>query len=77
MSLPALQKQYQLTPAAAESRLRIIDAPVAAPTEEQIVVRMRACSLNRRDLMIARGVYPTGRSSGIVPLSDGAGEVVA
>ena len=49
-----------------------------APGPGQIVVRVRAVSLNFRDLMILTGRYggelpPTGR----IPLSDGAGEVTA
>ncbi|MER5726854.1 NAD(P)-dependent alcohol dehydrogenase [Streptomyces sp. NPDC002138] len=47
----------------------------AGPTG--IVVAMRAASLNRRDLMILDGSYPLPAVPGVVPLSDGAGEVVA
>jgi NADPH:quinone reductase-like Zn-dependent oxidoreductase len=39
-------------------------------------VRIVAASLNYRDLMILRGLYGNARE-GLVPLSDGAGEVVA
>jgi NADPH:quinone reductase-like Zn-dependent oxidoreductase len=49
--------------------------PEPGPTE--IVVRVRAASLNRRDLMILKQTYPLPPHQGIVPLSDGAGEVVA
>jgi NADPH:quinone reductase-like Zn-dependent oxidoreductase len=49
-------------------------APTAGPG--QVVVRIRATSLNYRDLMILRGRYPRGNTSSVVPLSDGAGEVV-
>lgn len=49
--------------------------PAPGPTE--ILVRIRAASLNRRDLMILAGTYPLPARPGIVPLSDGAGEVVA
>ncbi len=50
-------------------------APKAGPG--QIVVAIRAASLNYRDLLIAEGRYATGRQGDPVPLSDGAGEVVA
>ena len=43
----------------------------------EIVVRVRATSLNRRDTMILNGTYPLTPRLGVVPLSDGAGEVVA
>lgn len=47
------------------------------PRPHEIVVRVRATSLNRRDTMILNGTYPLTPRQGIVPLSDGAGEVVA
>ncbi|WP_405495824.1 NAD(P)-dependent alcohol dehydrogenase [Streptomyces sp. NBC_00096] len=47
----------------------------AGPTG--IVVRVRAASLNKRDLLILHGRYPLAAEPGVVPLSDGAGEVVA
>jgi NADPH:quinone reductase-like Zn-dependent oxidoreductase len=47
------------------------------PGSNEVLVRMRAASLNRRDLMLAQGALgiPIGEQ-GIIPLSDGAGEVV-
>ena len=51
------------------------EAPRPGPGD--IVVRVRAASLNKRDLFILRGTYPLRTREGIVPLSDGAGEVVA
>lgn len=52
--------------------------PVPQPGPGQVLVRLRASSLNRRDLMVAQGI-PVGIAlrTGLVPLSDGAGEVVA
>ncbi|MCY0929546.1 NAD(P)-dependent alcohol dehydrogenase [Streptomyces sp. H27-H1] len=47
----------------------------AGPTG--IVVRVRAASLNRRDLLILHERYPLSAAPGVIPLSDGAGEVVA
>src|SRR3546814_12657087 len=52
------------------------DDPVPTPGPGQIVVRMRATSLNYRDLLAAAGQLP-GVRPGLVPLSDGAGEIVA
>jgi NADPH:quinone reductase-like Zn-dependent oxidoreductase len=42
-----------------------------------MVLRMRAVELNYRDLAIARGHYHVAVSPPLVPLSDGAGEVVS
>ena len=48
----------------------------AAPGPGQVLVRMRAASLNYRDLMVATGRYARGAPlPDLVPLSDGAGEV--
>ncbi|WP_245437704.1 MULTISPECIES: NAD(P)-dependent alcohol dehydrogenase [unclassified Mesorhizobium] len=47
------------------------------PKPHEIVVRVRAASLNRRDTMILNGTYPLQPRQGVVPLSDGAGDVVA
>ena len=43
----------------------------------EIVLRMRAASLNYRDLRMVRGEYNPRQPLPLVPLSDGVGEVVA
>jgi NADPH:quinone reductase-like Zn-dependent oxidoreductase len=49
-----------------------------APMANQVLVRMRAASLNFRDLAIVNGKYIGGPVlSDTIPLSDGAGEIVA
>src|SRR5581483_5075839 len=40
------------------------------------VVAVKACSLNYRDLLVAKGAYGGPPPLGRIPLSDGAGEVV-
>lgn len=47
------------------------------PGAGQVLVRVRAASLNRRDLMLMDGTYPLPATPGVVPLSDGVGEVIA
>jgi NADPH:quinone reductase-like Zn-dependent oxidoreductase len=55
--------------------LHEVPRPSAQPGE--VVVRMRAASLNRRDLSVMDNAYgPGSNAEGLVPLSDGAGEVV-
>ena len=58
--------------------LRRCQRPDPEPQPTQILVRIHAASLNYRDLLIARGHYMGGTvKANTVPLSDGAGEVIA
>lgn len=57
--------------------LSIAERPSPRPGPGQVRVRIHAASLNYRDLLIARGGYGRGMQElPLVPLSDGAGEVV-
>jgi NADPH:quinone reductase-like Zn-dependent oxidoreductase len=55
--------------------LRTHDRPVPGP--HQILVHVRAASLNFRELSILRGYYPLPIKPDVILASDGAGEVVA
>lgn len=57
--------------------LRMEERDVPLPGPGQVRVRMRAWSLNYRDLAVAAGVYGSPVARDTVPLSDGAGEIVA
>lgn len=59
-------------------RLAIVERPTPEPGPGQALVRMKAASLNYRDLVVPRRGYGalTG-SLPLVPISDGVGEVVA
>jgi NADPH:quinone reductase-like Zn-dependent oxidoreductase len=64
--------------AAGAADLRRVDAPDAPTGPGQVTVRVRATSLNYRDRLVAAGTYfgpPLTRD--LVPLSDGAGDVLA
>jgi NADPH:quinone reductase-like Zn-dependent oxidoreductase len=57
--------------------LTLTQADVPKPGRGQVLVRMHAASLNFRDLSVATGKYIMSRlPPDLVPLSDGAGEVV-
>jgi NADPH:quinone reductase-like Zn-dependent oxidoreductase len=56
-------------------RLDDVPEPVAGPGE--VVVRVRAASLNFRDLLMIKGLYNPRLPLPMTPLSDGAGEVAA
>src|SRR6516165_7277981 len=47
------------------------------PGPRQVLMRVRASSLNYRDLMVLKGGGRGPTKLGVVPLSDGAGEVAA
>lgn len=55
--------------------LHEMDKPT--PAVGEVLVRVKASSLNARDLSIANGHYPLPVAPGRVPLSDGAGVVEA
>jgi NADPH:quinone reductase-like Zn-dependent oxidoreductase len=46
------------------------------PGPGQVLLKMKACSLNYRDLLVAKGGYGAPPPTGRIPLSDGVGEVI-
>jgi NADPH:quinone reductase-like Zn-dependent oxidoreductase len=67
---------YQFTDAISLESLRLVERPDPQPGSHDIVIRMRAAALNFRDIAMIRGKYHIGVSPPLVPLSDGAGEVI-
>jgi NADPH:quinone reductase-like Zn-dependent oxidoreductase len=77
--LPTTQQQYQLVRAGGQGpfTMQKVEVPVPQPGAHQVLIRIHATSLNRRDIFVLHGQYPVGPRQALVPLSDGAGEVVA
>ncbi len=57
--------------------LHIVSDEQPSPAAGQVLVRVQAASLNYRDFLIAQGFYNPDLNLPLVPLSDGAGKVVA
>jgi NADPH:quinone reductase-like Zn-dependent oxidoreductase len=60
-------------------QIRVVDAPDPSPGHDEVLVRMRAVSLNYRDLLMVQGMYARASSTApsITPFSDGCGIVEA
>jgi NADPH:quinone reductase-like Zn-dependent oxidoreductase len=71
-------RAYQLPKGGAgiEALARVERPDPPKPAHRQVLVRVRACSLNFRDLGIVRGSYRMPVRENVIPLSDGAGEVL-
>jgi NADPH:quinone reductase-like Zn-dependent oxidoreductase len=69
-------KAFQLTALTGPGALRLVELPEPKPAHGQVLVRVRATSLNYRDLLVSDGRY--GKVAlPLIPLSDGAGEIAA
>ena len=69
-------KVYQVQPGAGLDGLSIDERSEPTPAPRQVLIKVKAVSLNDRDLLILKGLYP-GVTRPVVPVSDGVGEVVA
>ena len=56
--------------------LRMVDVETRQPGAGEVLVQMRAASVNYRDLLTVQGMGGTRRLP-LIPFSDGAGEVIA
>lgn len=55
--------------------LALVERDVARPAPGEVLIRMKAASLNYRDYMAVKGVYNPKMRRPMIPLSDGAGMV--
>jgi NADPH:quinone reductase-like Zn-dependent oxidoreductase len=70
-------RRYELVKGAKGYGLERADGAIPVPGAGEVLVRIRAVSLNRRDLGVRDLSYPVNGADHFVPLSDGAGDVVA
>ena len=67
-------KSYSMTATADSGTLELRDLPVPEPGPKQLLVKLRAASLNRGEFILGHGLQKTGTSKPIG--MEGAGEVV-
>ncbi len=70
-------KAYRLNAPFGLEALEEIEMPRPEPGPGEALVRVRALSLNYRDLLMVKGEYNPKLALPMTPLSDGAGEVAA
>ncbi len=71
-------KQWQITDQWSFGSFKLTEAPIPEPGPGEVLLKMKAVSLNFRDYLMVHHKY--GKKSGelpLVPLSDGIGEVVS
>ena len=68
-------KSYELQGPDGAEGFRLVDRPVPHPAAGQVLVRMKAATLNYRDLLTVKGGYGSRQKFPLIPVSDGAGTV--
>ena len=68
-----MMKRYELTTPEGANGLKLHEVDIPQPGYGQVLVKVKAVSLNYRDLLISQN---PSQKMPLVPLSDGAGEVV-
>jgi NADPH:quinone reductase-like Zn-dependent oxidoreductase len=69
-------KVYEIQNSFGLDSLKVAERPVPKPGPGQVLLRMKAWSLNYRDLLVIKGQYNPRLKLPLIPLSDGVGEVV-
>ena len=70
-------KSYHVTYGGGIDSLVLREHEIPKPGPGEVLVRVRATSLNARELMILRGDYPLPVKPDVVAVSDRAGEVAS
>lgn len=77
MTLPTKQISYHLTRNEGPKGVKRAEDPLSAELDSNLVlIKVKAVTLNYRDLVISDGTYPARISDNVIPCSDASGEVV-
>lgn len=69
-------QSYRLERFGSLEGLRLVNEEKPVPGRNQVLIKVHAVSLNYRDLAILHGTGTLSPQAGLIPLSDGVGEVV-
>lgn len=72
-----MMKTYRLEKTGSLDNLSLNQESDPTPQAQDVIIRVHANALNYRDLMVMRGAYRVPPRPRVIPLSDGAGEVVS
>ena len=70
-------RAFEITGQFGLDHLALVERPTPEPGPGQVGVRMRAATLNYRDLLVVEGRYNPKLHLPLIPVSDGAGAVDA
>jgi NADPH:quinone reductase-like Zn-dependent oxidoreductase len=68
-------RAYEIQKTFGYDSLHVVERPDPVPAPGHLLLRMKAASLNYRDLLTVQGLYNPKQPLPLVPLSDGVGEV--
>ncbi|KAH9941519.1 NAD-P-binding protein [Amylocystis lapponica] len=76
MAIPRTTREYHLPNPGGLKSLVLEENPVRMPKSSEVIVKVHAVSLQFRDLLINRGLYPMALKENVVVCSDMAGEIL-
>jgi NADPH:quinone reductase-like Zn-dependent oxidoreductase len=76
MTLPKTMRAVE-TRSVGLADLHLVERPVPQPGPDDVLIRVRAASLNYRDVVLLKGIYKQNMIFPFVPISDASGDVVA